>query len=105
MTSSWSPSSNFISIVEYKRPFNIDLSSTTEYFSLALASDGNLDRGALRNGNGLFKDHYIHNINIIRPRSTNPIGFLETELHWNPIRKIPSVAPNFMSDLFSYYIL
>ncbi|CAF1597676.1 unnamed protein product, partial [Adineta ricciae] len=32
------------------------------------------------------------------PRSTNPIGFLETELHWNPTRKIPSVVANFMND-------
>ncbi|CAF1562230.1 unnamed protein product [Adineta ricciae] len=34
----------------------------------------------------------------------NPIGFLETELNWNPTRKIPSVVANFMSDLSSYFL-
>jgi hypothetical protein len=55
-----------VSIIDYKRPFNVDLGSITEYFSSVLASDGNLDRGALRNGNLLFKDHFIHNITIVR---------------------------------------
>ena len=57
---------NAISIVDYKRPFNIDLGSITEYFSAVLATDGNIDRGALRNGNILFKEHFIHSINIYK---------------------------------------
>ncbi|CAF5105755.1 unnamed protein product [Rotaria magnacalcarata] len=59
-------SPNVISIVDYKKPFNIDLGSITDYFSTALASDGNLDRGALKNGNRLFKDHFVFNISITR---------------------------------------
>ncbi|CAF1434443.1 unnamed protein product [Rotaria magnacalcarata] len=55
-----------VSIIDYKRPFNVDLGSITEYFSSVLASDGNLDRGALKNGNLLFKDHFIQNINVAR---------------------------------------
>ncbi|CAF3438753.1 unnamed protein product [Rotaria sp. Silwood2] len=58
--------SNPISIVNYRRAFNIDLGSITEYFSSVLATDGNLDRGALKNGNLLFKDHFIHSINIYK---------------------------------------
>jgi hypothetical protein len=61
-----SSSSDVISIVDYKRPFNVDLGSITEYFSSVLASDGNLDRGALKNGNILFNDHFIHAITITR---------------------------------------
>ncbi|CAF4847063.1 unnamed protein product [Rotaria sp. Silwood2] len=61
-----SSSSNIIPIVDYKKPFNVDLGSITEYFTSVLASDGNLDRGALKNGSRLFKDHFIHNINITR---------------------------------------
>ncbi|CAF3184230.1 unnamed protein product [Rotaria socialis] len=64
MANSSSPS--FISIVDYKRPFNIDVSSITEYFCSVLASDGSLDRGALRNGNLLFKNHFVHAIAISR---------------------------------------
>ena len=45
-----SPSCDIISIVDYKRPFNVDWGSITEYFSSVLAADGNLDRGALKNG-------------------------------------------------------
>ncbi|CAF1466587.1 unnamed protein product [Adineta ricciae] len=45
-----------------------------------------------------------HGLTIGIPWSTNPTGFLETELHWNPTRKIPSVVANFMSDLFSYVL-
>ncbi|CAF4098309.1 unnamed protein product [Rotaria sp. Silwood2] len=59
-------SSNVVSIVDYKKPFNIDLGSITDYFSQVLASDGNLDRGALKNGNLLFKDHFVFNISITR---------------------------------------
>jgi len=59
-------SSHVLSIVDYKKPFNIDLGSITDYFSTVLASDGNLDRGALKNGNLLFKDHFIYNITITR---------------------------------------
>lgn len=59
-------SSNIVSIVNYKKPFNIDLGSITDYFSTTLASDGNLDRGALKNGNLLFKDHFVFNISITR---------------------------------------
>ncbi|CAF1977923.1 unnamed protein product [Rotaria magnacalcarata] len=59
-------SPNVISIVDYKKPFNIDLGSITDYFSTALASDGNLDRRALKNGNRLFKDHFVFNISITR---------------------------------------
>ncbi len=55
-----------ISIVDYKRPFNVDLGSITEYFSSVLASDGNLNRGALKNGNLLFKDHFVNTITIVR---------------------------------------
>ena len=61
-----SSSSDVISIVDYKKPFNVDLGSITEYFSSVLASDGNLDRGALKNGNLLFKDHFVYNITITR---------------------------------------
>ena len=39
------------------------------------------------------------------PRSTSPIGFLETDLHWNMTGKIPSVVANFMSDLFIYIFM
>ncbi|CAF4519710.1 unnamed protein product, partial [Rotaria magnacalcarata] len=59
-------SSHVLSIVDYKKPFNIDLGSITDYFSTVLATNGNLDRGALKNGNLLFKDHYIYNITITR---------------------------------------
>ncbi|CAF1531677.1 unnamed protein product [Didymodactylos carnosus] len=59
-------SSSYISIIDYKRPFNIDASSITEYFCSVLASDGSLDRGALRNGNILFKNHFVHSIYISR---------------------------------------
>ncbi|CAF1499954.1 unnamed protein product [Rotaria sordida] len=59
-------SSHTVSIVDYKRPFNIDLGSITEYFSSVLASDGNLGRGALRHGSLLFKNHFVHNITITR---------------------------------------
>ena len=58
--------SHIISIIDYKRPFNIDIGSITEYFSSVLASDGNLNRGALKNGNLLFKNHFVHNITIDR---------------------------------------
>jgi hypothetical protein len=61
-----SSSLDVVSIIDYKRPFNVDLGSITEYFSSVLASDGNLDRGALKNGNLLFKDHFIHNITVAR---------------------------------------
>jgi hypothetical protein len=61
-----SSSLDFVSIIDYKRPFNIDLGSITEYFSSVLASDGSLNRGALKNGNLLFKDHYIHSITVAR---------------------------------------
>lgn len=37
-----------------------------EYFTSVLASDGNLSRGALRNGNLLFADHFVHNISVAR---------------------------------------
>jgi hypothetical protein len=57
---------NAISIVDYKRPFNIDLGSITEYFSAVLATDGNINRGALKNGNLLFKEHFIHSINVYK---------------------------------------
>ena len=57
---------DIVSIIDYKRPFNVDLSSITEYFSSVLASDGNLDRGALKNGSLLFKDHFLQNITIAR---------------------------------------
>lgn len=59
-------STHIFSIVDYKKPFNIDLGSITDYFSTVLASDGSLDRGALKNGNLLFKDHFIYNISITR---------------------------------------
>jgi hypothetical protein len=61
-----SSSSSFISIVDYRRPLNIDVGSVTEYFCSVLASDGSLDRGALRNGNLLFKNHFVHTIAISR---------------------------------------
>ena len=64
MASSLSPLC--LSIVDYKRPFNIDVSSIKEYFCSVLASDGSLDRGALRNGNLLFKSHFVHSIAISR---------------------------------------
>lgn len=57
-------SSNFVSIVDYKKLFNIDFGSIGEYFSTVLASDDNLDRRALNNGNLLFKDHFVCNICI-----------------------------------------
>ncbi|CAF2776079.1 unnamed protein product [Rotaria sp. Silwood2] len=44
----------------------MDLESITDYFSTVLASNGNLDRGALKNGNLLFNDHFIYNITIAR---------------------------------------
>ena len=65
---------NPISIVNYRRPFNIDLGSITEYFSSVLATDGNLDRGALKNGNLLFKDHYVHSINIYKQYTKRTIS-------------------------------
>ena len=55
-----------LSIINYKRPFNIDLGSITEYFSSVLASDGNHGRGALKNENLLFKDHFVHSISIYK---------------------------------------
>jgi hypothetical protein len=61
-----SSSLDFVSIIDYKRPFNVDLGSIKEYFSSVLASDGALNRGALKNGNLLFKDHFIHNITVAR---------------------------------------
>ncbi|CAF1654234.1 unnamed protein product, partial [Adineta ricciae] len=63
-----------ISIVDYKRPFNVDIGSITEYFSSVLASDGNLNRGALKNGNLLFNDHFIHNITIVRDYAKRTIS-------------------------------
>ncbi|CAF1538171.1 unnamed protein product [Adineta ricciae] len=59
-------SSSSMSIVDYKRPFNVDASSITEYFCSVLASDGRSDRGALRNGNLLFKNHFVHSIAVSR---------------------------------------
>ena len=59
-------SSSSLSIVDYKRPFNVDASSITEYFCSVLASDGRSDRGALRNGNLLFKNHFVHSIGVSR---------------------------------------
>ena len=59
-----SSNDNAISIISYKRPFNIDLGSITDYFSSVLASDGSHDRGALKNGSLLFKDHFVHSITI-----------------------------------------
>ncbi|CAF3436763.1 unnamed protein product, partial [Rotaria sp. Silwood2] len=64
MSSSSSP--DFVSIIDYKRPFNVDLGSITEYFSSVLASDGALNRGALKSGSLLFKDHFIYNITVAR---------------------------------------
>jgi hypothetical protein len=55
-----------VSIINYKRPFNIDLGSISEYFCSVLASDGSHNRGALKNGNLLFKDHFVHSINIYK---------------------------------------
>jgi hypothetical protein len=69
-----SSSSHIISIIDYKRPFNIDIGSITEYFSSVLASDGNLNRGALKNGNLLFKNHFIHNITIVRDYTKRTIS-------------------------------
>ncbi len=63
-----------ISIVDYKRPFNVDLGSITEYFSSVLATDGNLNRGALKNGNLLFKDHFVHTITIVRDYTKRTIS-------------------------------
>lgn len=59
-------SSSSCSILDYRRPFNVDISSITEYFCSVLASDGSFDRGALRNGNLLFKNHFVHNITVSR---------------------------------------
>ena len=59
-------SAHVFSIVDYKKPFNIDLGSITDYFSTVLATNGSLDRGALKHGNLLFKDHFIYNITIAR---------------------------------------
>ncbi|CAF3376986.1 unnamed protein product [Rotaria socialis] len=58
--------SSFTSIIDYKRALNLDVGSIIEYFSSVLASDGKLDRGALRNGNLLFKDHFLQNIAVSR---------------------------------------
>lgn len=71
---STSPSITPISIINYKRPFNIDLGSITEYFCSVLASDGNHDRGALKNGNLLFKDHFVHSINIYKQYTKRTIS-------------------------------
>lgn len=60
------PPSSFTSVINYKRPFNVDVSSVTEYFCSVLACDGKLDRGALRNGNLLFKDHFLQDIAVHR---------------------------------------
>ena len=67
-------SSNVISIVNYNRPFNIDLGSIVEYFSSVLATDGNLDRGTLKNGNILFKDHFIHSVGIYKQYAKRTIS-------------------------------
>jgi len=64
MTSSSTSSST--SIIDYRRAFNVDIGSITEYFSTVLASNGELNRGALRNGNLLFQDYFLHNIAISR---------------------------------------
>ena len=61
-----SSNDNTISILNYKKPFNADLGSITDYFSSVLASDGKHDRGALKNGNLLFKDHFVHSITICK---------------------------------------
>ncbi|CAF1570217.1 unnamed protein product [Adineta steineri] len=61
-----SSSLSCISIVDYRRPFNIGASSITEYFCSVLASDGRSNREALRNGNLLFRNHFVHSITISR---------------------------------------
>jgi hypothetical protein len=65
---------NTISILDYKTPFNVDLGSITDYFSSVLASDGNRDRGALKNGNLLFKDHFVHSITICKQYTKRTIS-------------------------------
>ena len=59
------PTCDTISIIDYKRSFNIDFGSITECFSSVLAVDRNLDRSALKSGNLLFKDHIFHTITIV----------------------------------------
>ncbi len=61
-----SSTSSSTSIIDYRRAFNVDIGSITEYFSTVLASNGQLNRGALRNGNLLFQDYFLHNIAISR---------------------------------------
>lgn len=63
-----------ISIINYKRPFNVDLGSITEYFCTILAFDGNRDRGSLKNGNLLFKDHFVNSINIYKQYTKRTIS-------------------------------
>ena len=42
------------------------MGSITEYFSSVLATDGKLDRGALKNGNLLFNDHFVHSLSVLK---------------------------------------
>jgi hypothetical protein len=63
---SFSSTSHIISIVDYKKPFNVNMNSVKEYFASVLVSDRVLSRGAFKNRNIVFKDHFVHNITIIR---------------------------------------
>ncbi|CAF1529497.1 unnamed protein product [Adineta steineri] len=50
------------------------MGSITEYFCSVLASDGSHNRGALKDGNLLFRDHYVHSINIYKQYTKRTIS-------------------------------
>jgi hypothetical protein len=46
----------------------------SEYFASVLASDRVLGRGAFKNKNNIFKDHFVHNITITRDHTERTIS-------------------------------